>query len=141
VRYSDLIDLLPRRLKTRFESIGGFVDAVIREREDNLPKQRRLKSDDIGIIKLAVLIFALQEFFREGSRAAVLAVDEFQALGVPGFKVGSSLFEGKNENVLRGYELADALRKAVSDPEILSAIDRTSRMRDLVLDLMRRVRT
>ena len=140
MRYSDFIDLLPRRLKTRFESIGAFVDAVVQEREDSLPKEKRLKNDDIGIIKLAVLIFALQEFFREGSRAAVRAVDEFQALGVPGFKVGSSLFEGRNENVVRGDKLAEALREAVSDPEILSAIDRTPRMRDLVLDLMRRVR-
>lgn len=140
MRYSDLIDLLPRRLKTRFESIGAFVDAVVEEREVNIPKTRRLRSDDIVTIKLAVFIFALQEFFREGSRAAVLAVEEFQALGVTGFKVGASLFEGRNENVVRGYELAEALREAVGDPEVLSAIDHASRMRDLVLDLMRRIR-
>jgi hypothetical protein len=140
MRYSDLIDLLPRRLKNRFESIGVFVDAVVQEREDSIPKERHLKSNDVGTIKLAVLIFALQEFFREGSSAAIRAVDEFKTLGVPGFKVGSSLFEGRNENVMRGYELAEALRRAVGDPEVLSAIDHASRMRDLVLDLMGRLR-
>ncbi len=140
MNYSDLIDLLPRRLKTRFESIGAFVDAVVQEREGNLPRERRLRSEDLGTIKLAVFIYALQEFLREGSAAAVKAVDEFEDLGIPGFQVGSSLFVGRNENVVRGYELAEALRKAVSDPAILSAIDRTSRMRDLILDLMRLVR-
>jgi hypothetical protein len=140
MRYSDFIDLLPRRIKTRFESIGSFVDTVIQERERTVPSDRRLKRDDIRVIKLAVFIFALQEFLREGSRAASIAVDEFKALGVTGFKVGSSLFEGRNENVVRGDELAKALRSAVGDTEILSAIDRAPRMRDLIINLMGRAR-
>jgi hypothetical protein len=140
MKYSDVVDLIPRRLRTRFESLGGFVDAVVQEREGNLPRERRLASEDLGAIKLAVLVFALQEFFREGSTAAAMAVDEFHALGLRGFQVGSSLFEARNENVVRGDELAKALRSAIDDPEVLLAIDRASRMRDLVLDLMRRVR-
>lgn len=140
-RYSDLIDLLPRRLKGRFESLGSYVDAILHEYEEKIPKPRRLKSEDIQVIKLAVFIYALQEFFREGTRAASRAVDEFQALGVSGFTVGSSLFEGRNENVVRGDRLAEALRQTISDTKILSIIDRTSRMRDLVIELIRRQRS
>ena len=81
------------------------------------------------------------EFFREGSRAAVAAVDEFHNLGVPGFQVGSSVFEGRNENVVRGDRLAETLRSAVADPELLSAINRANRMRDLVIDLLHRIGT
>jgi hypothetical protein len=119
-RYSDLVDLLPWRLKGRFESLGSYVDAVLHEHEEKIPKQRQLKNEDIQVIKLAVFIYALQDFFREGTRAAARAVDVFQALGVPGFTVGSSLFEGRNENVVRGDRLAQALWQAIGDTEILS---------------------
>src|SRR5262245_33539112 len=141
LRYSDLIDLLPRRLQGRFESLGGYVETVLHEYEEKIPAQHRLRREDVQIIKLGVFIYALQEFLREGSRAAAKAVDEFQALGVSGFRVGSSLFEGRNENVVRGGKLAQALRVAVGNPEILSIIDRTSRMRDLIVELIRRQRS
>jgi hypothetical protein len=71
----------------------AYVDAVIQEREETIPKRKRLTSEDIAIIKLAVFIFALQEFFREGSRAAIQAVDEFEVLGVRGFTVVRACFK------------------------------------------------
>jgi hypothetical protein len=113
---------------------------VLNKPEEAASRERRLKGEDIQTIKLAVFIYALEEFFREGSLAAEKAVDEFKALGVRGFTVGPSLFEGRNENVIRGQQLAHALRAAVNDPELLSVIDQASTMRNLVLELRRRLR-
>jgi len=54
--------------------------------------------------------------FLHGSEAAKETVDILEELNVPGFRLGSTLFEGRNENVLLGERLAGELLNSL-DPK------------------------
>lgn len=104
-------------------------------------KQFRLSREATQTIKLAVLVYALEQLFAEGSRAARGAVREFESLGLSGFQVGSQTFEGENENVVRGDLLAMSLREAFDNEGLIGAeIRRAQGVRDLVINLRRRLR-
>ena len=84
---------------------------------------RRLK----GIVNeasIVILIFILKKFFKEGTEAAIKAVDTFQDIGIKdGFQIGSKHFKERNENVLEGYRLADLLVEKIEDPDLLDLIN------------------
>jgi hypothetical protein len=84
-------------------------------------------------------LHCLDQLFQEGTKAASIAVDEFEKLNVPGFDIGSSAFEGRNDNVMLGYNLSQKLR-ANLPKEISSLIQKPQTMRSLVLELMERIR-
>lgn len=96
----------------------------------------RLSRDDLQAIQLAAFVYGLQDFLREGSRAAARAADAFAALGVEGFKVGREYFSGRNEAVTRGEilanQLVDELRQV---PGLTAAIERHRSLRTLVVTL------
>jgi hypothetical protein len=48
--------MLPRRLQTRFESLSGFVRAVIDEEVRTQGYGLRLTAEDIQVIQLAALL-------------------------------------------------------------------------------------
>src|SRR5580692_3241271 len=103
---SQIINGLPRPIRLRFDSIGGYVHGIISEEQESLPTTQHLTPQEMEIVKLVAFCFAANRFFKEGAEAARLAVDEFQRFNIPGFQVGSTHFEGRNQNVLLGDNLA-----------------------------------
>lgn len=66
----------------------------------------------------------MKKFFKEGTEAAIKAVDTFQDIGIKdGFQIGSKHFKERNENVLEGYRLADLLVEKIEDPDLLDLIN------------------
>lgn len=126
--YSQIVNMLPYRLKARFESLGGYVQSLIDEQESGVGRRGRLSSDDVAFIKLLVFVGTLDQFFREGSTAARSAVRRFESLGMKSFKVGSTEFKGNNEHVRRGDTLSHQLRTLVLPLRKQSAVA------DLALD-------
>ena len=92
------------------------------------------------LVQLVVLVYALDFLFQEGTRAATMAVAEFEKLGISGFKIGSAEFEGENENVMRGRNLSQALRRSLGDSPALKLIQSETEIKSLILRLMRLVR-
>lgn len=112
--YSDIVKILPYRIRSRCDSLGAFVKAVLDEEDHNREQVDKLTTDDIQLIQLLVLVGFLDSFFEDGTTAARSAVRRFEDLGVRGFTVGRKAFEGDNENVRLGEELAKELRDTLS---------------------------
>src|SRR5687767_1186125 len=89
---------LPRSIKQRLDGIGNYVISVL----DESDLRRQLTSTEIQRIHLLAFAKALDEFLLDGAAAAEHAVDEFESLGITGFRIGTELFEGRNEAVTRG---------------------------------------
>lgn len=143
-RLSDIVNMLPYRMRGRFESLGSYVHAIIEEEQQSAEKPFRLSRDEIQQIQLVVVVSRLHDFFREGSGAARNAVGVFDSLGIPGFSVGNTRFEGRNTNVVRGDRLAQSLRKRIDIQRITGLPSRgdsfdSRSVRDLVKDLIKRV--
>jgi hypothetical protein len=92
------------------------------------------------IVKLVAFCFAANRFFKEGAEAARLAVDEFQRFNIPGFQVGSTHFEGRNQNVLLGDNLAADLMRSFDGSPLQHLILSSQTITDLVHSLTRRIR-
>jgi hypothetical protein len=128
----DIVGMMPKALQARFNSLGGYVAAVI---EEAGPKDPPLDKEYVQFIQLAALVYALDAFFRAGTHAARSASTAFEALGAQGFTVGATHFTSTGENTLRGERLADALRDAITDDQLRALIASSRTMRDLVRDL------
>lgn len=129
----DWTDQLPKALKLRFDGLGTYVSAVLEEQ----PKRRPLSKDTVRQIQTIVFIKTLDEFLREGSNAAIRAVDLFRDLGVDGFRLGTQDFVGRNEAVMRGSVLADRLRLAVADEPLRRFIASERPLRTVIIDAAR----
>jgi hypothetical protein len=130
---NDWTDALPRTLKLRFEGIGNYVAAVLEEGE----LRRPLSRDAVRQIQLVAFVKSLDEFLRDGTDAAVHAVDEFRSLGVERFRIGSEEFEGRNEAVMRGARLSERLRSSVGDDSLQRFIAMDRPLRDVILSMAR----
>jgi hypothetical protein len=137
---NDLLNALPRRLRLRLESVGSFVTALLKEREAGLSQRSKLTRDQLQQIQLVVFIYVLDHLLQEGTNAAIGAVDTFKALGLQGFAVGSAHFADRNENVLLGQRLSQALRSAVVDQDLLDVIDEAQSIRSLTFAAYSEVR-
>lgn len=58
----------------------------------------------------------------EGSEAAKKAVDTFLEHNIEGFKIGRQVFQGRNENVMRGEVLSKKLLNSIQDEELVVLI-------------------
>lgn len=124
---------LPRALKARFEGIGNYVSAVLEER----PRPQRLSRAAVRQIQLVAFVKSLDEFLRDGTEAAIHAVDEFKSLGVQRFRIGTEDFEGRNEAVMRGALLSESLRRAVGDDSLQRFISMDRPLREVILLMAR----
>lgn len=125
----------PKFISQRFAAINSYVWNIFfpgstlnkhlrkletqKQRDEEL---KRLKSI-INEASIAVLIFFLKKFFNEGTEAAIKAVDTFSEFGVEGFQIGNKYFSDRNENVLAGQKLADALMQTIEDKELIDLIN------------------
>lgn len=128
---------LPPSFSRRFDSLGGFVNTVIREIEDrgSVPKERRLSSDTKHDIALLVFVASLRDFLREGSRAASAAAEEVVELGLSGFSIGERVFSPGNENTMRGAVLAEALWARIEDVRLKNLLDSEISLSRLIEEL------
>ena len=98
------------------------------QREVELRRLKKIVSE----ASIAVLIFSLKKFFIDGTEAAIKAVDTFSEFGIEGFQIGSKYFSERNENVLAGQKLADALIDTIDDPELLDLINNSKYANQIV---------
>ena len=135
----EILNSLPYRLRSRFEWVGGYVQAVLESEETETTRGRKLTKDEVHAIQLIVFVTSLDFFFREGTSAARGAVNGLAALGVPGFKVGSTEFRGENENVTRGEDVANRLMEYLSGNELFRSIPQGQTPTELTKFLRRRI--
>src|SRR6185436_5803087 len=99
---AEIIKQLPQPLQNRFNSLGSYVKAVLEDLERNIKPKNRLSREDVSIIQLAVFIYYLNWFLREGTKAAQGSIETLERFGLEGFSVGSTVFTKDNENTLLG---------------------------------------
>jgi hypothetical protein len=118
----------------RFDGIGTYVTALLEESG----LQERLSASNVKKIQLSAFLKLLDEFLRDGTEAAIHAVDAFASLDISGFRIGAQEFEGRNQSVMRGAKLSEALRRALADNEAVRHFVETDRpLREAILSLAR----
>ena len=122
---------LPRSIRKRFDSLGKYVRAILEE----AGLRGRLTREDIERIHIAVFVRVLDEFLRDGTAAAVAAVDTLNELGVQGFTVGRERFAGRNDAVMRGERLANTLQGVAGDLFPPDVIESESGLKRLIIKL------
>ena len=118
---SKLFGALPPRIRIRFNGIPAYAKAVIEADEAMLRRERKTTAAEMQQIQAIVQLVLLDRFFQRGTEAARQAVRALEAIGTPGFSVGTTEFEGENEAVMRGGTLSRKLREAVPQLEGISS--------------------
>lgn len=139
-KLKDIINTLPRTLRLRFDSIGGYVQTIVAENEESLPKSQHLRIEEIEAVKLVAFTYAVERLFREGAKAARTTVQELSKFNIRGFQVGQTVFEGENENVILGEKLADDLMKCFVGSKYGKLITSSSTLTELIRKAMIEVR-
>jgi hypothetical protein len=136
-----LVKELPRRLQLRFEALGGYVRGVVGEEgAPSVLRGRPLSDDEVAFIQLLALVYSLDRFLRDGTRAARGAAKFFEGLGSDGFDVGKTRFTRNNEATNRGERLADGLRASITGTRFEQILLTSSSMRNLVRRLVKEMR-
>jgi hypothetical protein len=154
----DVLDSMPYRLRNRFESLGSYIQGCIErsvaELERDIEREVVVRDGDQirrpgnpilqvpsfeaqQAIQMMSFAVAVSRFFRDGTRAASLATSTIESLGTPGFSVGSTVFEGENENVRRGEELHLSLSEAMEDERFEDLVVSQTPLGRIVRDLVR----
>lgn len=141
---TELFKNAPKYISSRFYTINNytwktfFPDNSLNERLRKI-NDEKLSKKELSRIKevvseasLAIFIFLLKRFFDEGSNAAKQAVDTFSELGIEGFQIGSKYFSGRNENVIEGDILANALLATIEDKELIELINNSNYVYQIV---------
>ena len=134
---ADIVGMMPKALQSRFESLGPYVLMVIDEAGLDDPPPAK---EEVQFIQLVALVYALDQFFRAGTRAALGASLAFESLGAVGFTVGAAPFTSEGENTFRGERLAEALRASITDEKVRDLLGTSKTMKDLVSALARWLR-
>jgi hypothetical protein len=129
---SEIIGLLPYRIRSRFDSLSTYVAALIAEVREGRTGRVELSRDDVHMIQAVAFIYSIDSFFRDGTRAAAKAVDEFSRLGVTGFMIGNTAFTGRNDNVMLGENLSKVLKNHLGSPRLVRIIERAKGLKMLV---------
>jgi hypothetical protein len=132
---SDIVRLLPLRLQNRFYSLGGYVKAVLDEADDEDKRETKLGNEEFSFIQLAVFIYSLDWFLREGTRAAKATVTTLEQFGYSGYSVGSTEFTRDSENTYLGENLANDLMNVLGDSRLARRIKEARNMPSLIRTL------
>lgn len=144
---SEVMKSAPKYITQRYGSLNSYVwESLypqaqknkllnkISNEEEKKGELRRMK-EVVDEATLLLFIFVTRRFFEEGSEAAKRAVDIFKELGVNEFYLGSTKFEGRNENVLMGEVLANKLFESL--PYEMRSVIAESRFMSDILDRYR----
>jgi hypothetical protein len=132
---SDWTKSLPRSIKLRLEGTSRYATSILEEAD----LLQRLSRSNLRTIQTAAFVVSLDQFLREGSEAAMRAVDTFRSVGIEGFTLGNERFEGRNEAVTRGSRLSAMLREQIVDTRIHQFLESPKSLRDLILEMGRRL--
>ena len=123
--FDEALKETPAFIRRRFGALNSYVRESLFPAQDldRLSRRRELPRffsrearEVVDEATTLVFVFALYKMFLHGSEAAKETVDILEELNVPGFRLGSTLFEGRNENVLLGERLAGELLNSL-DPK------------------------
>lgn len=128
---TDYVRALPRSLATQVLTLSGYVFSIIEDEARRL-KEKKPPREVIGSIQLAALAFELRLAFETGTKTAQTAIAECEDLGVPGFMVGHTLFQGRSPEVLLGKKLAQQLRAQLPE-RLVAVMDQATTVREFVL--------
>jgi hypothetical protein len=135
---SEIVKQLPPSLRGRFNSLGNYVEGVVREiRGADAP---RLSGRQFGVIHLIVFVYLLNRYLNEGTLAAEHAAVAASELGFESFTIGRTTFTKDNENTLLGRTLANALLASLEDSSVVGMLQRATTVRSLVRDLLFKTR-
>jgi hypothetical protein len=123
---------LPGTFRHRFESLGGYVSAILEAKHID---SKRLSKDRKEFIQIVVFVTALKRFLFEGSRAAEMTLEELKKQGIDSFSIGSSRFEEGSEDLMRGYQLASELVNSITDPKIKQWVESDRPLYEIIDDL------
>lgn len=141
---ADVYREIPPVIGNRFRYLRPFVRELIYPTEEYESRLRSLPSSGarkelrnevrlhIENATLLALVFSLMRLFEEGHRAAVMAVDEFEQVGVSQFRIGNLMFSDRNENVMLGKVLGDALLENIQDTGVRQLILNSKTVSELV---------
>jgi hypothetical protein len=116
----------------RKRALQGIRDKEMRK--EKMKNMRRL-SDEAALL---VFIFDVHNYLEEGTRDAELSVDTLKSLGVNGYKIGSSLFSERNENVMMGQTLADEMIRQLGGEEFASTLKQYKDHHDIISEYEKR---
>jgi hypothetical protein len=135
--FADIRNELPPSVRGRFDSLGSFVNTVIRDIEDRrqLAESRRLPKEVRQDISLLVFVAGLRQFLMEGSRAATAAANEVASFEFSGFSIGNYVFTPDNENTRRGAVLAEELWARIEDHRLKNLLGSERSLSKLVEEL------
>jgi len=133
----DFRESLPSSFRHRFDSLGGYINAILEQKRKGEPK---LTKREIEFIQIVVFITVLKRFLVEGAKAAQMTLDELKEQGIKSFSIGSSHFEEGSEDLRRGFVLASELLNAISNPRIKEWVESDKPLYQIVDDLDRNAR-
>ena len=136
----EITNTLPRTIRLRFDSIGGYVQTILSEEQESLPRIMHLSFEEIETVKLVAFTYSVQRLFREGTAAARHAVEELKRFDIPGFQVGNTLFSGQNESVMLGESLAEDLMQCFAGTKYSQLIKSSDKLTELVKNSIIEVR-
>ncbi len=138
-----MIEEAPKYLRDRYNSLRNYAWHSFFPKDTyknkikrfNTKKEKRefnKKANEIVDEAGAILtIFFMNYFFKEGTRTAIEAVDIFEELNINGFKIGSTTFRERNENVMMGENLSKALREELPD-NLVKIIDQKNHPHEII---------
>lgn len=83
-------------------------------------------------------VFSLKQLFLEGTKAASVAVDTLQELGITEFSIGKKEFKERNDNVLEGQHLYEIMIETISNADLQEFI-KSSHYYSEIIDRYRNV--
>ncbi|WP_020471432.1 hypothetical protein [Zavarzinella formosa] len=140
----EVLAVMPYRLRSRFESLSTYIASCIDQSVEELRRRTTMTVRRAVIteerrqsIQMTVFVVAMSRFFRDGTRAASLATDAFQAIDTQGFAIGNTIFQGRNDNVMMGDRLSRELLGMTQDDGIRRWSDSALPLGEIVDRLVR----
>ena len=121
----ELFAQAPKFIRDRFYGIRSYVWFTLFPADEYERKIRRLTRENkrkyrdnvnelVDEASIALFIFFIQKFLKQGTEIAQKAADVYTSLNLEGFWIGREKYEGRNENVMMGEKLANILLNNIS---------------------------
>lgn len=133
----DFREQLPGSFRHRFDSLGGYVNAILEEKRKGALK---LAKQEKEFIQIVIFITVLRRFLVEGARAAQMTLDELKHQGIHSFTIGGARFEEGSEDLKRGFLLAADLLEAIKSPKVKEWVESDKPLYEIVDELDRNAR-
>lgn len=123
---------LPSTFRHRFDSLGGYVSAILDSKHRDSEKLSKNRKEFIQIV---VFVTALKRFLFEGAQAAEMTLEELRKQGITSFSIGSSRFNEGSEDLMRGYKLASELVNSIQNTAVKQWVESDKPLYEIIEDL------